>query len=346
MSTFNSGTNIFSIQTDIIKSTFNKNLILYKRVENSLKTLDSNIQEIDLNAYLTDVYDMGFRNYQRLKLISNDRRAYLELHQMHVEMLVKFFQYQRSLLSSGFINPYCPVLNLHPLITDSNKLWLNKDVVLNCSSERKGKISAGYGEGIARLLLEQLDDVSPFGVLRVSKSNKKQFSTPDFIIVNRYLKIVAITEVKSSINNKMVSTARQAKQTRFSGLGVNVFFNLYDNSPVDIKIVDPEVTLDMDVSPSIYAYMSMAQAHISMREESPLEFFDQEWIRRLVHKFEEDILIKMVENREDLWKVEKQDEEVEQVDQWLDTENEELKLFLKEYLYSDKNSKLFVFKSH
>lgn len=284
----------FTIASAISHQTFTAGSKLHQMVKKNLSSLNSNLTHLDINSYLNDAYKLANRTYFRLRATSYDRSRYLEIHNNLVFLLSDYFGLLNEIMATGEVHPYINILNQHPLVVENGLLFTNKRLVSRILPEKKGKISGGYGEGLVRLLLSQIDNVQEHGILKVGTSNRAP--SPDFIIIDKFLNVLGLAEVKSSINHTYRSPDRQVKNSRFNGLGINVFFNNDSMAPIEFFIEDPSYDTSIDIMPSIYSKMAVLEALVLNEGESPLIVKNTVWAKEILQLFHENLQYFLLNN--------------------------------------------------
>lgn len=243
--------NSFTISSEIKEKTFHDNKFLSK-VERNLGSLNSNLFDIDQATFLKDVFFMGHNLFDEMtKQVRSDD---LSIHRKYLSWIRDYYKFL-SELDKSQLHPYCPILNSHPLESRGNTLYIKRDLLRACTSERKRDISSAYGEGIGILLLRNYENVNSYGVLKIHTGKG---STPDFILIDENKKIVLLSEIKSTINYKAGNPRDQLLnyKNNYDCLGVQVIFNKGE-SPVEIVLSDPEYKLEGSIFPAIYSNLAV-----------------------------------------------------------------------------------------
>lgn len=253
-------------------------------VQAEMQVLESNLQELDISTFLRDAYKLGQKSFKEIINAKRNKQDYLKIHCRQVEWLVNYFSYLREIKKNNILYPYCPVLNQHPLEVIDGELFGKENLIKACTPERKKDISSSYGEGLGFLLLANITDVSPYGVLKIHNGKE---STPDFIVVNKYKRVYMVSEVKSSINNRPSDPMKQLSTLKdINGLGIQVKFNS-GKSPIEIVLTDPEYLLEGSIISTVYTNVTILESLLKLENNDFLKLKNPQWASNVVMFFEE-----------------------------------------------------------
>ncbi|OOE03594.1 hypothetical protein BO219_07180 [Anoxybacillus kestanbolensis] len=274
----------FIISPNIEVATFRNDIQLLNLVQTGMQVLNSNLLNLDMATFLRDAYKLGQISLKAIIDAKRKNGDYIEIHRKQVNWLVNYFYYLSELRKNNISYSYCPVLNQHPLEVINGELIGKEHLINACTPERKKDISSSYGEGLGFLLLASLPNVSPFGVLKIINGKE---STPDFIVINKFKKVVMLSEVKSSINDRPSDPKDQLSKysSNISGLGIQVKFNS-GKSPVEIILKDPQYNiLDGSIVSSIYTNITILESLLRIEEKDIVKVKNPEWAREVVRLF-------------------------------------------------------------